>query len=239
MNSTRAERLCTCLPLDWYMSQLASADDETDSKTKTESETDTNSNETAHDTQSNTTNTNTDTNMNINQTDSDSDSDSQSSCPDDDTHQPCLDEGLQQVRQNVSKQLHRIERDGEQIKQIVGHALIGERADSDLAMDLRREIASQITEVCNSTDDVTLNEITLALWAELYRVSEMVTGDTESETDADGSADDEGSESDSSERTTVEDDSRAPRGRGVGAMFADGSADDDETSPAETDPAFQ
>lgn len=168
----------------------------------------------------------------------DSDSDSDSGSSDHDTHHQSLDEGVHQVRKDITKQLKKIDDDGEQIKRIVARAIVANNADPDVSMNLRTEIVNQISEIHSSTDAVTLNEIIVALWAELHRVSEVVTGETESETDADGSADDEGSESDSSEQATAEDDSGAPQG-GVGAMFADGSADDDETSPPETDPAFQ
>lgn len=145
-----------------------------------------------------------------------------------------LDEGVQQVRENVTKRLKKVDDHGEQIKQIVGHAIVGDRTDSDVSGDLQREIMEHISEIHSSNDAVTINEIAIALWGELYRVSEMVTADAEEEAGA--------GEPDGSDETAVAGDSEAdPQGT---LAFADGgtaSKDDTENgeSPTETDPAFQ
>ncbi len=160
----------------------------------------------------------------------------ESDSSDSDGGRQSLDEGLQQVRENVTEQLKKIDDDGEQIKRIVGHAIVGDRTDSDVSMDLRQEITSHINEIHSSNGAVSVNEIILALWAELYRVSEMVTGGTEDNGEGEVSG------TDDSEGTTVEND---PKDNSQSDLaFADSGSTpetgpDGETSPTETDPAFQ
>lgn len=144
-----------------------------------------------------------------------------------------LDEGVQHVRENLTKQLKQVDEHGEQIKRIVGHAVVGNRADSDVSTELQREIMEHINEIHSSNDAVTINEVTIALWGELYRVSEMLTSGAEDEAGA--------PEPDDSE-DTVENNSEAdPQGT---LAFADGGSEsrngsDDEESSTENDPAFQ
>lgn len=145
-----------------------------------------------------------------------------------------LDEGLQQVRDTVTKQLKQVDEHGEQIKRIVGHAIVGDRTDSDVSGDLQQELMEHISEIHSSNDAVTINEVTIALWGELYRVSEMLTGDAESEAGAPSP--------DDSEETTVDGDSEA-ESQGTLAFADGGSASEGNTengdSSSETDPAFQ
>jgi|APHM01.1.fsa_nt_gi hypothetical protein len=156
----------------------------------------------------------------------------ESDTTDSESGQQSLNEGLQQVRESVTERLKKIDDDGEQIKRIVGHAIVGDRTDSDVTVDLRQEITNHIGDIHNSHDAVTLNEITVALWAELYRVSEMAVEASENNDENKVS----GADDSEDEEKTVKDDSETNSQSSI--AFADGGSAP-ETPPTETDPAFQ
>jgi hypothetical protein len=153
-----------------------------------------------------------------------------------------FDDGLQQVHHEITSQLATVEREGEQVKQVVGYALIGSRADPVTCQDLQQQLAELLGELHNSHDGVTLDDIALALWAELTRVSEMALPDDDGENedepnDSDTDTDTDADHTDSADADQRSDDSDTGN-EGLGELF--GSTDNDDTTDNGTpDRAFQ
>ena len=149
------------------------------------------------------------------------------------TNSRLFDDGLQQVHHDITSRLATLECEGEQVKQVVGYALIGSRADPATSQDLQHQLAELLGELHNSHDGVTLDDIALALWAELTRVSEMALPDDTRGEDEDELTDDLDSD------TTNEDDEDQPSDEGLGELFGSPDTEDTTTEDNPPDRAFQ
>lgn len=151
------------------------------------------------------------------------------------TNSRLLDDGLQQVHRDITAQLATVEREGEQIKQVVGYAIVGSHADSATTQDLQQQLVTLLSELHNSHDGVTIDDIALALWAELTRVSEMALLDDEDTEDDDQITSDPDNETDPDASKEAED---RTDDEGLGELF--GSDDtEDTTQDNAPDRAFQ
>jgi hypothetical protein len=162
------------------------------------------------------------------------------------TNSRLFDDGLQQVHHDITSQLATVEREGEQVKQVVGYAIIGSRADPVTYQDLQQQLVELLGDLHNSHDGVTLDDIALALWAELTRVSEMaLPDDTDDEGKTEGESKDEDDDSDTTptnasdntaDADTQSDDSTGTEG--LGELF--GTTDSEDTTEDDApDRAFQ
>lgn len=134
-----------------------------------------------------------------------------------------LGEGLQMLHGELVEQLAEIEADGEQVKLAVGHAILASDMDADVAGDLQNELVELLGEKHQTHEEVSINEITLALWAELNRVAQMSIGASESDDSSNG-AEEETSNSGESTATAIKTPSKEE------------SLDNNESA---IDPAFQ
>lgn len=113
-----------------------------------------------------------------------------------------LGEGLQMLHGEIVEQLAEIEADGEQVKLAVGHAILASDMDADVAGDLQSELVDLLGEKHQTHEEVGIDEITLALWAELNRVAQMSIGTSES-SESSNKAGEETSNSDESTAKTL------------------------------------
>lgn len=89
---------------------------------------------------------------------------------------PDLSEGLTELQTVIQDQLVQVDESGERIKVVSAQAILG-KVNHEIVTDLQEEIVDLLGEQQSTHDEVTINEITLALWAELDRIAQMATTD--------------------------------------------------------------
>jgi chaperonin cofactor prefoldin len=144
-----------------------------------------------------------------------------------------LSDGLEEVHAAVGEVLNEIDNESDQIEKVVGRAFIG-GANREAASELRESIASHIGNACESHQEVSLDEILIALWTELYRASEMATREP-GEEDEEAGAEDE-------PRSNTEDADTAESEKEFGQLFRDEDAalgSEGDSAEEAADPAFQ